>query len=57
MKKQDNINFKQTSNTVTTVFSTSVAATAGKSNSNNTKLFSVADLWNLQRQRRSIVIR
>lgn len=54
---QDRINFKQTSQTVTKVFSASTVENAVKSNSKNTKLFSAADLWNLQRQRRSIVIR
>ncbi len=57
MKMQDRINFKQTSQTVTKVFSASTVENAVKSNSKNTKLFSAADLWNLQRQRRSIVIR
>lgn len=57
MKMQDSINFKQTNQPATTAFSTATVETPIKSNNNTTKLFSVADLWNVQRQRRSRVIR
>ncbi|MEO8769022.1 MAG: hypothetical protein ABI402_03025 [Ferruginibacter sp.] len=57
MKKQSQTLFNQISKTSTDSLNAMGETTVKGLNNGHVKMFSSADLWNIQRQRRSIVIR